>query len=312
MRNFFREFFYLQRDDRWAVIALLVVVLIATLLAFWLGSGDVAPDVSVVDSVSVNTRKAITCQDSPSGGYYRVEEHTAELFPFDPNTADSTQLLRLGLAPWQVRSIYRYRAKGGVFRRVEDFARVYGLTRKQYRQLSPYIKISPDYQPAADMVASSYEPYRKQAVGDTATFSKHREYAAVHKLRPGERISLNASDTVELKKIPGVGSGYARMIVAYRERLGGFVDARQLLEVGNVPESVLAYVTVDATSVRKLNLNKLTLNQLRRHPYINFYQAREICDYRRLRGPLRSLDDLKFSADFQAAQLERLRPYVTF
>ena len=69
----------------------------------------------------------------------------AERFAFDPNTADSTQLLRLGLKPWQVRSIYRYRAKGGVFSEPADFARVYGLTLKQYRELEPYIRIGRDY-----------------------------------------------------------------------------------------------------------------------------------------------------------------------
>ena len=41
---------------------------------------------------------------------YAVPEEKVETFPFDPNTADSTTLLRLGLAPWQVRAIYKYRA----------------------------------------------------------------------------------------------------------------------------------------------------------------------------------------------------------
>lgn len=311
MRNLLKEFFYLQRDDRMAVITLLVVILVATLLVFWCGGNDVSSSLSATDSVSVSPRRLVSRASSPSGGYYRVEERAVELFPFDPNTADSTQLLRLGLSPWQVRSIYRYRAKGGVYRRPADFARLYGLTRKQYRELSPYIRISSDYQPAADDVAP-YETYRQRPPVDTTLYGGHHEYVAVHKLRPGEHVALNTADTVELKKIPGIGSGYARMIVAYRERLGGFVDARQLLEIGNIPETVLSYVTVDATAVRKLNVNKLTLNQLRRHPYINFYQAREICDYRRLQGPLRSLDDLKFSADFPSSQIERLRPYVTY
>ena len=62
--------------------------------------------------------------------YYAVApNHRAERFCFDPNTADSTQLLRLGLQPWQVRNIYRYRARGGIYRTREDFARLYGLTR---------------------------------------------------------------------------------------------------------------------------------------------------------------------------------------
>ena len=313
MRNLLKEFFYLQRDDRRAVITLLVVALVATSLVFWYGRDASSQDLSSPDSSYVSPRQgASSGSSSPShpGGYYQVEQRTVELSPFDPNTADSTQLLRLGLSPWQVRSIYRYRAKGGVFHQLSDFARVYGLTRKQYRELLPYIRISPDYLPAAYGVSDTY--HRASSIVDSSVYGTRHESLTIHKLRLGEHIALNAADTSEWKKIPGIGSGYARMIVSYRERLGGFVDARQLLEVEGVPESVLSYVTVDSTAVRKLNLNKLTLNQLRRHPYINYYQAREICDYRRLHGPLRSLSDLKFSSDFPSEEIERLTPYVSF
>jgi DNA uptake protein ComE-like DNA-binding protein len=61
-----------------------------------------------------------------------------------------------------------------------------------------------------------------------------------------------------------------------------------------------------------MNLNKLTLNQLRRHPYINFYQARAICDYSRLKGPLQSLGQLRLLNDFTPTAIERLQPYVEF
>src|SRR3712207_9469155 len=50
-----------------------------------------------------------------SHGYYNVPSKAAVLFDFDPNTADSTQFLALGLRPWQVRNIYKYRAKGGIY-----------------------------------------------------------------------------------------------------------------------------------------------------------------------------------------------------
>jgi DNA uptake protein ComE-like DNA-binding protein len=63
---------------------------------------------------------------------------------------------------------------------------------------------------------------------------------------------------------------------------------------------------------RKLNVNKLTLEQLRRHPYINYYQAKAITDYRRLYGPIKSLKDLRLSTDFTDADIRRLEPYVEY
>lgn len=44
-------------------------------------------------------------------------------------------------------------------------------------------------------------------------------------------IDLNRADTTELKKIPGIGIGIARAIVAYRNQLGGFYDVGQLQEL---------------------------------------------------------------------------------
>ena len=51
-----------------------------------------------------------------------------------------------------------------------------------------------------------------------------------------EMVELNSADTTRLKMLRGIGSGYAKMIVAYREKLGGFYKAEQLLEVYKFPD----------------------------------------------------------------------------
>ena len=123
-----REFFYLQKSDRKVILTLLLVIVIALGVIFIVG-GESEEAVSLKDSLA------------RTSNYYVAPKKT-ELFVFDPNTADSTQLLRLGLQPWQVKNIYKYRAAGGVYREKTDFARLYGLTVKQYRELEPYIRIS--------------------------------------------------------------------------------------------------------------------------------------------------------------------------
>ena len=123
---------------------------------------------------------------------------------------------------------------------------------------------------------------------------------------------LNIADTTALRSVPGIGPYYARRIVNYGNRLGGYTHVSQLLEIEGFPEDALPYFQVDAGNIRKLNVNKLSLSKLRQHPYLNFYQARAICDYRRLKGPLHSLDDLKMLPEFPADVIARLRPYVSF
>jgi len=94
--------------------------------------------------------------------------------------------------------------------------------------------------------------------------------------------------------------------------LGGFVSAKQLSEIDGVPESASTYIKIDAQQIHKLNVNKLSVNQLKAHPYLNFYQAKAIVEYVHKRGPLRSLEELKLLKDFPPDEIERLKPYVCF
>lgn len=305
-----RKFLYFNKSDRKVLLFLLSLAGIAVAILTFFGREDMVTSLTEEDSVAMNnglmgegtyerTAPAYSRYNT-SPSYYRQENAVkSERFAFDPNAADSTALLRLGLAPWQVRNIYRYRAKGGRFRRKEDFAQIYGVTKQQYDELCPYIRISPDQMPAADFVKRDDKHHR-----DTVRYPV--------KLLPTEFIVLNRADTTQLKKVPGIGSGWARRIISYGERLGGYVDVMQLTEMENFPQEALNFFVVENPQTRKININKLTLNQLRQHPYINFYQARDICDYRRLKGPLQSLEQLRLLEDFSPEALERLAPYVEF
>lgn len=316
-----KDLFYLQRNDRQAIIVVCTIILIAVTLIIFLGR---TPSQEAEGNVVPTSHHPLPSdpQVSPhsSTAYYKTEGEMHELFLFDPNTADSTQLLRLGLKPWQVRGIYRYRAKGGVYRQPTDFAQLYGLTKRQYETLAPFIRIADDYRPAADFYRSEHkgqQNVRRDYLGEETTEEATSQagkgtFSYPHKLKVGEHIDVNTADTTALQKIPGIGSGYSKAIIRYRELLGGFCKPEQLLEIEGVPEGVLTFVVVDASHIRKININKLSLSQLRRHPYINFYQAQAICNYRRLQGPIHDLQELRLLKDFPQQEIERLREYVEY
>lgn len=236
-----------------------------------------------------------------------------ETFYFDPNTADSTQLLRLGLRPWQVRNIYKYRAKGGVYRKKEDFARLYGLTVKDYRRLEPFIRISEDYLLAATLVKEKeYGDYQDNRNDRNHRTSRNDSLHYPKKIREGEQMALNTADTSQLQRVPGIGKYFAKEIVRYGNWLGGYVSVDQLDEIDGFPKESKRYFVIQHPNPQRLNVNKLTLQQLRRHPYINYYQAKAITDYRRLHGRIEHLDQLRFSSDFTETDIRRLTPYVTY
>ncbi|MBQ9356012.1 MAG: helix-hairpin-helix domain-containing protein [Prevotella sp.] len=304
-----REFFYINKSDRRIIIALLAVIVVALAVVHIFGNGDDSKPTAAVQA-NDDAEEAVPVADT--------------LFAFDPNTADSTTLLRLGLPRRIVTNLLRYRRAGGVFSEKQDFARLYDLTVGQYQRLEPYIQIAPEFRPASTLYPRQtrhgdyghYDSGRYDEAGSNADGS-NADSAAVaprysNKLQPGETIALCDADTTMLRRIPGIGSYYARRIVEYGERLGGYVSLQQLSEIDDIPPQAADYLTLGEPHPRQLNLNTLSLNELKRHPYINYYQARAIVDYRRQHGAIRSLDQLSLLPDFTADAIERLRPYVTF
>ena len=323
------EFFYFNKSDRQVLLFLLLLIAVIVGGFYLIGGRNRQTAFTAEDSVlfqktPISSEERYAAQQQGyydaagssssvsaaySGGYYSGE-HRVERFPFDPNTADSTQLLRLGLRSWQVKNIYKYRANGGVYRTPSDFARLYGLTQKEYHELEPYIRISKDYRPASELFDKSSIDAQPISSDNRSQYRDTLKYPL--KLKENEFVMLNSLDTNQYKKVPGIGSHYARRIAEYGRRLGGYVSTEQLREINGFPEESIRFFKLNTTHIKKINLNQLTLNQLKSHPYLDFYQARAIIDYRRLREPLKSLDDLKLLPEFPSDARQRLAPYVEF
>ena len=306
---------YFSKRDRQAIVALTLTLLAGCGFLWVLGEyGKKQENSEIVEKKGNKGRQQ----------YYASEQNSEELFCFDPNTADSTALLKLGLRPWQVRNIYKYRAHGGIYRKPEDFARLYGLSAHQYKRLLPYIRIAKEYRmTAAEYVESmgkgerisyyknnqniSYDNRRQGINSEKTTPSDYPR-----KISTGEHIILNTADTTQLQRVPGIGSYYSKVIMRYGERLGGYVSINQLDEIEDFPQETKKYFIIDSPSPRRLNLNTMSLNELKRHPYINYYQAKAIVDFRRINGQIRSLQQLSTSPDFTEETIKRLLPYVTY
>ena len=133
-----------------------------------------------------------------------------------------------------------------------------------------------------------------------------------------EMVELNSADTTRLKMLRGIGSGYAKMIVAYREKLGGFYKAEQLLEVYKFPDETYQKIkhqlSVDTTLIRKIKINEATVKQLKSHPYISYYQALSIVENRELQPAMRynSLYDMVVDEDLKEEDILRVAPYFSF
>ena len=137
-------------------------------------------------------------------------------------------------------------------------------------------------------------------------------FEKIEKYQPGTLVDLNKADTTELKKIPGIGSVIARMIVNYRNELGGFYQVGQLCEINLDANQLTRWFYIDEADIRKIPVNKSSVDRLRHHPYINFYQAKAMVEHRRKHGNLQSLKPLVLYEEFKESDLERIGHYLDF
>ena len=224
----------------------------------------------------------------------------ASPFPFNPNTADSATLIKVGLKSWQVKNLLAYRRAGGRWKDADDFKRLYGLSDEDYQRLRPYIKIPP---PVKDV----YFTEKDRARQDSLRQLRPEKFAELTVL------DLNTVDTLTLRKIPGIGVGYSRSIVSYRQRLGGFVSIAQLKEIEGLPDRIEEWFTVDENAeVNRISINKSDFKTLLRHPYLSYEQVKVITTHIRKYGPLRSWKDLQLYKEFTSRDFERLTPYFMF
>jgi hypothetical protein len=89
---------------------------------------------------------------------------------------------------------------------------------------------------------------------------------APEKYPSGTLVDLNRADTTELKKIPGIGSGIARLIIGYRQRLGGFYNITQLQEIHLDTTQLQSWFSIDTRAIHLINLNRSSIERLRHHP----------------------------------------------
>ena len=214
-----------------------------------------------------------------------------EPFEFDPNEIDVEDWQRLGLSAKQAQSVMKYVEKGGKFFSKEDVQRMYTIAPEVYARLEPYIKIK-------SHPVSSYKPYERKAPKILAV------------------VDLNAADTTTLLEIRGVGPAFARRIVKYRERLGGFYKLEQLLEVYGLDstkyQEIKGQIKLERSTLQQIKINEATFEDLKNHPYLTYKQANAIIQYRRQHGNYASFAELKKVLLLPSETVDKLAPYLSF
>ena len=152
---------------------------------------------------------------------------------------------------------------------------------------------------------------------------KDSTIALARPLEPGERIDLDRAGTQEVGRLPRVGPGLAKRIVADREARGPFGSLGGLDRVPGVGAAVLEAVrdhvrfsgvatnaisaSAAATSADMVSLNRATAKELEALPGIGTRRAETIVRDRERNGPFPSVDALTRIPGIKPALVARVR-----
>jgi DNA uptake protein ComE-like DNA-binding protein len=129
------------------------------------------------------------------------------------------------------------------------------------------------------------------------------------------RIELNGANEEKLEEIPGIGAFFAKNILKHRDRLGGFLRKEQLLEIWKFDieklNSIEQYIEVDSEKIRRIELNTISVEELKDHPYLNWSSANSIIKIRAQKGRFKSIEEIKESVLIDEEMFEKLKPYLT-
>lgn len=313
-----KDFFYFSRGQRIGIIVLIVLIMLVIIanysLPFFFPKTE-KNNSSFLAEVEAFKKSLVSCDslrqvqwqlqneerqrlyDEKYNQFpaYKKYETTAQytLFKFDPNKLDSLGFVHLGLKPFVVSNILKFRSKGGSFRTNADFAKVYGMFPQKFKELEPYISIQ------ENSIAKTDEKEQKQP-----------------EFKRNLVVDLNSADTSLLMQVKGIGRGYAKGIVRFRKETGGFVSVDQLNEIyGMRPENferIRSFCIVNMDLVQKIKVNSATAERLNAHPYISFYQAKALYELRRNKGKLKDISELKELAEFTSENIAKIKPYLSF
>lgn len=218
---------------------------------------------------------------------FQREAEAPSLFHFDPNTLDSAGFIRLGLTEKQARAICRYRGKGGQFRKVEDFRKLYGLSEEDFQRLQPFIFINKTGEKRGE--EQKREPF------------------------PFDPNTATAEDFTRL----GLPEKTVQSILNYRSKGGKFRTAADFAKIYALPaadfERLEPYIQIQpsakfAASSKTIDINLASLEDWGTLPGIGEKRAQMILNYREKLGGFTQIEQLGQCYGVPDSVFQKIRP----
>ena len=200
---------------------------------------------------------------------------------FNPNEYSKVDWMRLGFSEKQSEVIFNYINVRGGLKSKQELKDIFVINAEKYKELEPFVTIP-------DVVENTHII----------------------------EVTLNTATIEDFKTINGIGEVYSKIIVDYRNSLGGFKYYYQLKETKIVDSTLYELIKKKFPlekefAVRKIGVNTATFEELKSHPYISWRLATSIVDFRTNFRNFNSLEELKNIEVISDAYFDKIELYLT-
>ena len=297
------EYFNFTKKERAGIYALLAIILLFIIvpfvLPFFVPQETYDPKDFKTSIAKLTAKKYDSSIDNHLDEKVLKKINTdyagIELFYFDPNTLSAEGWKKLGVKDKTIQTIQKYLAKGGKFYKPEDISKIWGLQKADANRMIPFVKIAAE---------------KKQE----KTYTNVNEYAPLKK-EAKPLVDINTADTTAFIALPFIAGKLANRIITFRDKLGGFYSINQVGETFGLRDSVFQIIksrlVITNATVKQININKATADEMKTHPYIRYAIANAIVQYRTQHGNFSSIADIKKIVLVTDDIFIKLAPYLT-
>ena len=217
--------------------------------------------------------------------------------PFNPNFITDFKGYKLGMTIEEIDRLLAYRKTNRFVNSAEEFQAVTHVSDSLLRVMAPYFKF-PDW-----------VTKRKALHGfEKKTFDKKVSKSV---------LDINTATADDLKKVFGIGDGLSERILKEKEKFGGFVCMDQLQDVWGLSPEVIQNLNQDfrvstLPSVKKFNVNKMSVKELMQFPYFKFPVAKAIVTFRSMNNGIAGIEDLSKISNFPVDKIKIIALYLEF
>ncbi len=231
---------------------------------------------------------------------YKVNE---KLITFNPNTASAEELRAGGLSNFAASNLLKYRNKGAIFKYKEDLSKVFGIDAGMFQKIFNFIEL-----PSRAENDNNHISNREAIYGVSGIEPAYKVKTEV------ESFDINTANETQLMSLEGIGEVFAKRIINYRNKLGGFNNFEQIKGTYGITEEAISSLeskTFLGSTVTKFKINKVDAKSFK-HPTLKNYQWKVVFSYRDQHKGIKGIEDLAKIKVLSSNDIKNVSPYIDF